>query len=81
MPTTTATPDATLHVATATTGRRAAPAGWKKVEGLGFACTDTNRTRLQVYRRPVRAGERLSIPQDNWTGTLVLLPPGEKAKE
>jgi hypothetical protein len=67
--------DMTLHLATAPSRNRTIPAGWKKVDGLAFAYTDKGHTRLQVYRRALEAGERLAIPQDNWTGTLVLLPP------
>lgn len=48
--------------------------GWQKVEGLQFRYTDKGQTLMQVYRRAVKAGEPLVIPQGNWTGTLALAP-------
>ena len=67
----------TLTFATATSQTAVALADWQKSDLGTFAYTDTNRTRLQVYTRDVKAGERIVIPQGNWTGGLLLLPPEE----
>ncbi|MGB2819352.1 MAG: VCBS repeat-containing protein [Phycisphaerae bacterium] len=73
----TARRDATVHIATAPSQKGIELSGWEKVEGLAFGYTDKGRTRMHVYRRAVKAGQRLAIPQGNWTGGLVLLPAGE----
>jgi hypothetical protein len=30
---------------------------------------------MQIYRRDVAAGESIELPQGNWTGSVLLLPP------
>jgi hypothetical protein len=55
--------------------------GWKKIEGMTFRYTDGGRTQLQVYSHEVLQGESVTIPQGNWTGGLLLLPPGEEESE
>jgi hypothetical protein len=66
--------DATLHVATAATA--------KGLEALGFTATDwtfqytdAGKTTMRVWKKPMKAGEELPLPQTNWTGTAVVLPP------
>jgi hypothetical protein len=54
--------------------------GWVKVEGLGFLYTDANRTPMAVYRKDCQAGERVLIPQGNWSGTIVLAPSLKQGK-
>jgi len=73
--------DATVHVATGPSRTAADLAGWEKAGGMAFGYTDKGRTPMQVYRRALKAGQRVVVPQGNWTGTLVLLPPdGAKNK-
>ena len=71
----TAKRDATVYMATAPSQKGIDLDGWKKVEGLSFGYTDTGRTRMQVYQRHLTSGRQLTIPQGNWTGGLLLLPP------
>jgi photosystem II stability/assembly factor-like uncharacterized protein len=66
----------TLHVATASAQPGPDLAGFTAVPDAQFHYTDNARSPLQVHRRSLRAGEQLEIPQGNWTGTLVLVPPG-----
>ncbi len=74
----TAKRDTTVTIATATGQKGIDMSGWTPVDDLTFHYTDGNRTRLTVLQKPLRAGERIPIPQGNWTGALILLPPEEK---
>ncbi|MDP6558183.1 MAG: sulfatase-like hydrolase/transferase, partial [Pirellulaceae bacterium] len=49
--------------------------GWKPAKGKTFGYTDGGRTRMQVFVRELKAGQRVVIPQGTWTGGLLLLPP------
>ena len=60
-----------MYVATAATLNLQ---GWKTIEGSTFHYTDRNRTRMRVLTRTLKAGESVTVPQRNWTGTLVLIP-------
>ncbi|MCA9124216.1 MAG: VCBS repeat-containing protein [Planctomycetaceae bacterium] len=65
--------DTTILMAMAGAPRSTELAGWEKAEGLSFGYTDGGRTRLNVYRRKLNSGTRISIPQETWTGGVVLL--------
>jgi len=52
---------------------------WSPVEGQTFRYTDRTHTRMVIYRRSLKSGERAIVPQGNWTGTLVLMPSDEPA--
>jgi len=67
----------TLFAATAPRQAGVDLAGWQAAPASTFAYTDTARTPMAVYGRAVRAGEELVIPQGNWTGLIVLLPPAK----
>jgi len=67
--------DAILTIATGVKNEKVDLADWKKTEH-GFLYTDAGRNGMAVFQRAVRTGEKIEIPQGNWTGTLVLLPPG-----
>ena len=54
---------------------RSQGAGWQRADGLDFGYTDRGRTRMQVCRRSLEAGGRIAVPQGNWSGGLVLIPP------
>ena len=71
--------DATVFLATAPSQDGSDLTGWTKVAGLSFRYTDKGHTPVQVFRRSVRKGERLSVPQGNWTGGMLLLAPEEPA--
>ncbi len=70
--------DATVYVASAGSQKGISLAGWTRAEGLTFGYTDKGRTRMQVYRRELKAGEKVRVPQGNWSGGVVLVPPRER---
>ena len=74
----TAQRDAVLHVATATSQPAIDTSGWEPEPELGFRYTDAGRTAMQVFRRAIKAGESLDIPQGNWTGGVLLASPGNE---
>lgn len=49
--------------------------GWNAVASAAFQYTDKGKTPMTVHCRAVKAGEELDIPQQNWAGTALLLPP------
>jgi len=49
--------------------------GWTRVEEVGFGYTDRSRARMDVFQCTLAAHDRIAIPQGNWTGGLLLLPP------
>jgi hypothetical protein len=76
-----------VHVATAGGQAGIDMTGWQRVEGLTFWYTDRGRSRMTVYRKRVKAGDEVDIPQGNWSGGIVLAPamkgqgrPAEPAK-
>ena len=73
----TAARDTILYMATADHLEGIDTSGWTPEPDLAFRYTDHARTPLQVFRRAVRAGERVAIPEGNWTGGLLLVPPEE----
>ncbi|MBM4088838.1 MAG: VCBS repeat-containing protein [Planctomycetes bacterium] len=70
----TAKQDTTLLVATSRDNKALEDSGWKPADGWSFGYTDAGRTRMQVFRRSIAQGERIVIPQDTWTGSLLLIP-------
>lgn len=51
--------------------------GWDPTDWT-FHYNDAERTRMTVFRRELKAGMELIIPQGNWTGGLVIVPPDEE---
>ena len=47
---------------------------WKRVPKCSFWYTDGGKTRMGVYRRVCKAGERVAVPQGNWNGGILLAP-------
>ena len=66
--------DTRLFAATATQTELYLP-GWSIVDRGEFCYSDKGRTPLTVYSRRAKAGETFVLPQGNWVGTLLLLPP------
>jgi hypothetical protein len=64
--------DMTAHLATATSQQGLDLSGWKPT-GINFRYTDGGKTALQLFARPVKAGEKLALPQGNWSGGLLVL--------
>lgn len=53
---------------------------WTPVPDSSFHYSDTKRTKMSVFKRLLKPGQTVELPQDSWTGTLLLLPP-EQFKE
>lgn len=66
--------DGVVHFATAASQRRVETAGWTPVPDATFHDTGAGKTKMSVFRRALKAGEELDIPQGNWTGGVALLP-------
>jgi hypothetical protein len=64
-------------MATAPSQKGATLQGWTKRDGWTFRYTDRGRTTMNVYTRNVVAGQEVTMPQGNWTGGLLLIPPDE----
>jgi hypothetical protein len=60
-----------LYAATTTKN----PDGWSEVPEASFHYTDKGKARMTVYSRVLKAGEAIEVPQGNWQGMLVLMPP------
>jgi hypothetical protein len=69
--------EAAFHFATALSQAKVETAGWAPVPDVSFHYTDGGKTRMTVYSRTAKTGEELLIPQANWTGGLLLVPPSE----
>ncbi len=70
----TATRDTTLYLATATSQAGIDLEGWVPEPEWHFHYTDGGRTQMAVFRRELKAGASLEIPQGNWTGGILLAP-------
>ncbi len=70
----TAKRELTLSMATASGQTGINTSGWEAEPELTFHYTDGGRTRMQVYRRRIAAGQTIELPQGNWTGGILLLP-------
>jgi len=55
---------------------RSAPRGWQLVPET-FQYSDRGQTTMALFRRTLDANQELSLPQENWTGSLLLIPPAE----
>lgn len=40
-----------------------------------FHYSDKGKTRMALFARKLKSGAKVVVPQDTWTGTLVLVPP------
>ena len=48
---------------------------WTQTDDPTFGYTDKGRTKMQVYQRSLKAGDRLTIEPAGWTGRILLMPP------
>lgn len=71
----TARRDTTLFVATTVAQKKVDLTGWTAVPDAKFLYSDMGRTPMTIYSRPIKSGQEIVVPQGNWTGVLVLLPP------
>lgn len=66
--------EVTVWLAAATTQSGQSLEGWQRVENWEFAYSDRERTRMQVYRRKITAGQRVTVEQEAWAGGVLLAP-------
>jgi hypothetical protein len=52
-------------------------AGWTRAQDMSFTYSDRHQSQLDVYEKHLAAGEKLSLPQGNWSGIgmILLVPP------
>ena len=65
----------------ATTGARQEgtdTTGWEMLDDQRFHYSTSHNTPMLIMRRRLAAGQTLTIPQTNWSGTLVLIPPRQE---
>ncbi len=68
--------DMTLYVATALSQAGTSLDGWKQTP-FSFGYNDQGKSQVTVFARQVKAGEDVTVPQGNWMGTILLVPPGQ----
>jgi len=71
----TAMENTSLHFATSASVKPSELPDWKPLEDAAFHYTDGSRTKMRVYKRDLAKGDRIAIPQQTWTGGILLLPP------
>ncbi len=67
--------DFELLLATTTKQTKVNLSKWTPVPALTFYYTDACKTKMSIFSRGMKADDEAVIPQDNWTGGLLLLPP------
>ncbi len=67
--------DTTIYFATVSRQKGINTSGWTQLEQDDFVYSDAGKTTMQVYKKSVKAGEMVTIPQGNWSGGLLLIPP------
>ena len=71
----TAKRDVTLQVVSSKTQKLIQLDGWVAQPSGNFYYDDKGKTPMVIFQRALKAGESCAIPQNNWCGTLLLLPP------
>jgi hypothetical protein len=46
---------------------------WKLVQKDALYYTDGGKTKMSVYSKQMKTGEKLSVPQSQWTGCILIL--------
>ncbi|MDR2756077.1 MAG: VCBS repeat-containing protein, partial [Planctomycetaceae bacterium] len=46
---------------------------WKLVQKDALYYTDGGKTKMSIYSKPMKTGEKISVPQSQWTGCILLL--------
>ncbi len=75
--TVTARRDTLVHATTGAKQEGTDTTGWEVLDHSGFHYSTKHRTPMLIMRRSLKTGQTLAIPQTNWSGTLVLIPPQE----
>jgi hypothetical protein len=51
-----------------------APAGWELVPDAVLTYDDRKHSRVQIFQRHLDVGQTLDVPQNSWSGTMLLVP-------
>lgn len=70
----TATEDTEVIVATRIHQELAGLQDWEPINGMTFAFDDRLKTKFFAYRKQLKAGEKVWIPQTEWHGTFLIAP-------
>lgn len=76
--TVTASRDGVVYATTGAKQEGTDTSGWEVLDHPGFHYSTKHRSPMLIMGRSLKAGQTLAIPQTNWSGTLVLIPPQEK---
>ena len=76
--TVTARRDTVIHATTGKGQEGTDTTGWELLDAEDFYYSTKHRSPMLIMHRPLKAGQTLRIPQTNWSGTLLLLPPEGK---
>ncbi|NQT15173.1 MAG: exo-alpha-sialidase [Planctomycetes bacterium] len=76
--TVTARRDTVIHAATGKGQEGTDTTGWELLDAEGFHYSTKHRSPMLIMRRPLQAGQTLTVGQTNWSGALLLLPPEGK---
>jgi clan AA aspartic protease (TIGR02281 family) len=51
--------------------------GWTRAQDLSFTYSDDHQSQLDVYEKQLATGEKIELPQGNWSGIgmILLVPP------
>ena len=63
----------TLYLATVPSQSGGNLADWVPLSGVGFRYSDGGRTAVEIFTRAVKPGDKVTLPQGNWSGGLLLL--------
>ncbi|MEL7500452.1 MAG: sialidase family protein [Planctomycetota bacterium] len=69
--------NAQLYVAVAEDQQPVDLTGWKPSSNALVYADKRSKTVMRIFTRRVKAGEALQIPQESWSGTVLLVPPDQ----
>ncbi len=67
--------DTTIYATTGSKQKGTDTRGWEVLDGREFSYSTPHGTPMLIMRKSLMAGQTLSVPQTNWSGTMVLIPP------
>ena len=69
---------ATIYAMTGSQQEGTDTTGWELLDCPGFTYSTRHGTPMVIMRRSLVAGQALTILQTNWSGTMILIPPGDE---
>ena len=68
--------DGVLYVATATSQAGIDMTGWDDTD-LSFYYTDKGKSRMHIFKKAIKTGDQVTVPQGNWSGGVVMWSGGD----